>query len=371
MVKETKYGVISDVHDNPRIAPIAINILKEKGAEKLLINGDIGNQQKTLQDSQNYIAFVLDSIGKSGLESFVQPGSHEILLAYGPVMEHFTEQYSNIIDATKNQKVEQEGHHLVFLPGSDFLCGGEYKIGNNEIPQIGHNEIPSGRYIQTRRGLLQFESFDQYISAIHKGIAQGAMQYANIEDLRKLVTQPDKTIVVCHVPRKFNNLENCVDMAEFGITENGFDEYITMDGNKELSLIENCGDDHYTFLDTLKARGLKIKYVNPKHDGSVFPLQSALHYKNLGANIDIKRENRGNADLRNIYEELGITKAVSGHFHESGHRANDRKGNHVQEGANVNELFWNSGYLDAGQTGILTVRGNQVNYENINLQDYM
>ena len=71
--------------------------------------------------------------------------------------------------------------------------------------------------------------------------------------------------------------------------------------------------------------------------------------------------------MKSIYEELGIRKAVSGHFHESGHRANDRNGNHVQEGTNVNELFWNSGYLDAGQTGILTIRGDEVSYQNIRL----
>ncbi|MCK5043696.1 hypothetical protein KAR52_01685 [Candidatus Pacearchaeota archaeon] len=324
MVKETKYGIISDIHNDPRIVPIAINILKEKGAEKLLINGDIGNQQNTLQDSQNCIAFVLDSIGKSGLETFVQPGSHEILLAYGPVMEHFTEQYSNIIDATKNQKVEQEGHHLVFLPGSDFLCGGEYKIGNNEVP--------SGKYIHTKKGLLQFEDFNQYVSTIQKGIALGAMQYSNMEDLKKLVTQPDKTIVVCHVPRKFNNLEIAVDMAQFGEA-----------------------------LEDFNLQGDEVK------EGSVFPLPNAKQIFQAGYPVVIKQENRGNKDLKNIYEELGIVKAVSGHFHESGHRANDRMGNHVQEGANVDELFWNSGYLEGGQTGILTVKGNKVNYENINI----
>ena len=94
MVKETKYGVISDVHSDPRVVPVAIDTLKRYGAERLLVNGDIGNQQRSLQDSQNYVAFILDSIGKSGLESFVQPGSHETLLAFGPVLDHFAGQYT-------------------------------------------------------------------------------------------------------------------------------------------------------------------------------------------------------------------------------------------------------------------------------------
>ena len=325
MVKEIKYGVISDVHSDPRIVPVAIDMLKREGAERLLVNGDIGNQQRSLEDSQRYVAFILDSIGKSRLESFVQPGSHETLLAFGPVLDHFAEEYSNIIDATKNKKVEQEGHDLVFLPGSDFLCGGEYQIGN-------HEQLPSGRYIQTEKGLMRFEEFEQYVGALQQGMAQGAMQYANMGDLRKLVTDPNKTIVVCHVPRKFDNLETAVDMAEFGEATEDFE-----------------------------LRGDEVK------KGSVYPLPVAKQVVQAGYPVEIKRENRGNEDLRDVYEELGIVKAVSGHFHESGHRANDRNSNHVQEGQNVRELFWNSGYLDAGQTGILTVRGDEVSYQNIQL----
>jgi len=88
--------------------------------------------------------------------------------------------------------------------------------------------------------------------------------------------------------------------------------------------------------------------------------------------VVLKKENRGNEDLKRLYEELGITKAVSGHFHESGHRANDLNGNRVGQGAFVNNLFWNSGYLDVGQTGILTVNDNaEVSYRNVNLKDYI
>ena len=330
MTKQTKYGVISDVHSNPRIVPLAIDALKNHGAEKLLINGDIGNQQKTLQDSQNYIAFILDSLGKSGLESFVQPGSHETLLAFGPVMEHFAEQYSNLIDVTKNQKIEQDGHHLVFLPGSDFLCGGEYQIGNNQTP--------SGKYFKNIHNELLPSSINkeelQRLADIGK--LTGKVHYFNIVDLKKLITNPDKTIMICHVPRKFDNLETTIDMAEFGEVKEDF---------------ELQGEI--------------------KEKGSIYPIQIAQQIFQAGYPIELKKENRGNKDLKELYEEIGINKAVSGHFHESGHRANDRNGNHIQEGVNVNELFWNSGYLDASQTGILTVEGEKVNYQNISLQDYL
>ena len=75
--------------------------------------------------------------------------------------------------------------------------------------------------------------------------------------------------------------------------------------------------------------------------------------------------------MRDVYEELGINKAVSGHFHEASHRANDSYGNHVEEGKKVTDLFWNSGHLDIGHTGILTVDGEQASYQNIDLKDHI
>ena len=85
----------------------------------------------------------------------------------------------------------------------------------------------------------------------------------------------------------------------------------------------------------------------------------------------LRKENRCNTDLRDSYEKLGIKKEISGHFHESGHRANDRQNKHVPENAFIDELFWNSGCLDSGQCGILIVEDNKVAYKNIRLQEHI
>lgn len=327
---KTKYGIISDIHENVGAVPIAIDVLKQNGAENVLVNGDVADKQKTLKESQNHIAFVLDSLGKSGLESFVQPGSHESLFSFSPVIDYFADKYDNLINVERISHVKQNGHQLIFLPGSDWPCkGGEYHIGN-------HKEIPSARYIQTEKGLVQFDEIEQYVNAINKGIAEGAIQYANISEIKELVDEPDKAIVVCHIPRKFNGLENCVDVAEFGEAQENF----KLDDND----VE--------------------KY-------SVFPLPVAQQIVKIGAPVKIKKENRGNKDLTNLYDEIGIKKAVSGHFHESGHRANNRKGDYVQEGKFTDELFWNSGDFTKGQIGVLEVEDNKVAYHNINLQDYI
>ena len=325
MEKETRYGLISDVHGDPRRVPVAIEILKKWGIEKLIVNGDIGDRQESIKRTQEYSASILESIGKSGIESYIGPGSHETLWGYGPVIDYFAERYDNIIDTQRISHVNQNGHQLIFLPGSDYTCGGEYQIGK---------EIPSGRYIKTLRGWVQFEEISQYFDAINKKIALGAMQYANMNDIKGLVKDPEKAIIICHVPRKFNNLETCVDMSEFGEAREEF------------------------MLD-----GMKIE------KGAIFPYKNALGLEKRYP-VEIKKENRGNEDLKNLYEELGIKKAINGHFHDSGHRANDRKGNPVEEGKFVIELFWNSGCLDYGQAGILTVKGDKLKYQNIRLNEF-
>jgi hypothetical protein len=295
-----KYGIISDVHEDPRIVRPTIEILKSQGAEKLILNGDIGN-------SQEFVGYVLNQVGLSNLETYVQTGSHEKLEDFEPVIKYFQEKYSNLINVFNNQKISNDQHHLVFLPGTDFFCGGQYILENN-------SDIQSGFY----------ETVD------------GLIRLMNINDLEKLVSNPDKTIIFSHVPRKFDNLDYGVDMAEFGEVSEDF-------------------------------------ILNEKKVGksSVFPFSSAYCLYNQGFPIVLKKENRGNLELKKIYEKLGIKKSVTGHFHESGHRACDRRGDFVEDGKSTDELFWNSGYCDIGQTGILSVNEHKVSYQNINLKDYL
>jgi len=336
------------------------------GAEKLLVNGDIGNRQETLKQSQAFVGFILDSIGKSGLESFVQPGSHETLLAFGPVLDYFSGKYGNIIDATKHPKSEQDGHDLVFLPGSDWSCGGEYMLGN--LPNV-----PSGRYIKNEKGLVRFEEFKQYIGALQQGISKGAMQYTSMQDLENLVTAPEKTVVVCHVPRRFDN-PNCVDVAEFGKPFEDVQQWeVEFAGGKTGTIYSrNLHTEQLTSF-------WKANNVRKVISGDVISESTILTSDKTKEILSqdpllpfaIERENRGNLDLARLYEKIGITKAVNGHFHESSHRANNRAGNHVQEGEQVKELFWNSGHLDVGHTGILTIEGDKASYRNVCLQDYL
>lgn len=347
MVNKTKYGVISDVHADPRMVPIAIDILRSLGAEKLLVNGDIGSLQGSIQGSQDYVASILDSIGKSGLESFVQPGSHDSIYAHFPVMEYFSGKYPNIIDTTKVRKVEQDGHQLVFLPGHDVASGREYRLGGDEI--FG-KDLETGLYmsdLQNPGKWLPIKNLQQYVAAVKglEGRIPVPMHYTNANDLRKMVADPDKTIVVCHIPRKFDDIDTCVDGAYFAITP----EKTVVPG----IFIEN----------EIKRQFPNADLPYSSDDGEVASIEGIARDRGYILN----KENRGNVLLKSLYEELGITKAVSGHFHESGHRAHDSYGRRVGEGELVSDLFWNSGHLDAGQTGVLTVSDGKVSYQNIRI----
>ena len=358
MTKNTKYGIISDVHDNPRVVPLAIDVLKSKGVEKLLVNGDIGGTKETLQDSQNYTAFILDSIGKSGLESFVMPGSHETLLGYTPVINHFADKYNNIFDIQKISHVDNNGHRLIFLPGSDFLCGGEYEFGNGNLS--------SGKYFYNGENLFNLEP-EQY-AQLKEG--QRQFQYANINDIKEYANKPEKTIVVSHVPRKFHNIDEAVDVAHF------------YQGRAYHRDIDDMSKWTYTELSVCPISVPK-EVVERQNSTKVFGIDKSENHilketLKLIEKEDVERwqvfveakENRGNGDLKNLYEDLGITKAISAHFHESGHRANNNLGNPVKENTFTNSLFYNSGCLDNGQAGILTIRDDaQVSYENVKLQN--
>lgn len=362
MASEVKYGVISDIHENPDILVPAIEALKTRGVERLLVNGDISSMQETLEESQQYIAFILDSIGKSGLEAYVQPGSHETIGAYGPVIDHFTTKYSNIIDVIKNQKFEKEGHDLVFLPGSDVNANGEYSFARMGGGQSRLCMQPRG----TSRLSFEFKDIDQLSKTMNSTGSQLG-HYFDSDDLTGLVTSPEKTIVVCHVPRRFDKVGNCVDVAHFGQVEREFHTAYVQYGDDEKNVESILVEDPENFPDKLKKMGAFALGFRTFQRGSILPLDHAREKVKMGAPVSIRKENRGNWDLKELYEKLGIKKAVSGHFHESGHRANNCAGQHVTEGKLVDELFWNSGCLDNKQTGILTVNGEQVSYENINL----
>ena len=303
----TKYGIISDIHKKPEYLDQIVNKLKVEEIDKLILNGDIG-------DSWLKIFRTLEVVSKLDIETYIQPGSHESVEDYSNVVFSFCNKYSNFIDVIKNQKIENKDHDLVFLPGSDFLAGGGYLLGD----------------------------FEEWDNAVCKTQSDEFNYLSNIRVLDTLVSDPDKTISICHVPRKFNDLDSSVDYAYFAESATG----IVTSGE----VIE--------------------KAVRREYSSHMNQLQLDRNLDKLAFShgFTFKRENRGNEELAKSYESNGITKAISGHFHESSHRAHDSNSILVPEGQFTDNLFYNSGAADYGLAGILCVDGNKVAYKNINVK---
>lgn len=357
------YGIVSDVHkSDPLKVQEAFNFLKKAGAQKLILNGDIVGDQYRILSSEIFLRFILKSAADTNLETYVQFGSHEEFFSSIAVLNYMTDLYGNIIDVRNQQKIEAGDHHLIFLPGSDINAGGEFTFGTKN---------PSYFYIITDKGLVPFTDIPTYQTLARRGIAQGVLEYYNIQDLENIVTEPEKTIVFCHVPRNFKesiNPENSVDIANFYQAVDDF-EILTCEDQeqKEKHLIL------YRFLERTKEESLKNKGISKVisaekvKKGQIMPREKGIELSKMGlyVPIDFKTDNRGNEDLTNLYQKLGITKSVTGHFHESVHHAHDLSGKFVPEKEFSSELFWMASYLDASKVGLLYVDENKVAYQNL------
>ncbi|MBW6452009.1 MAG: metallophosphoesterase [DPANN group archaeon] len=183
---DQNYAIMSDMHTiKPKMVQKTIKKLTDLGFDSLVFNGDIIGDRSGI-DPVTYLHSILKTAGESGLEVYVQPGSHENSDSYQPVIEHITDKYPNVQDALKMPTIEKIGHDIVFLPGSDFMVrDASYKLENGDIP--------TGTY----------ETDD----SIERS--------TNMKDLEKLVTDAENTILFSHVPAKYYG-KHAPDNAIYG-----------------------------------------------------------------------------------------------------------------------------------------------------------
>jgi hypothetical protein len=302
------YGIISDLHGiDIKAVPPTIQILINEGIDALVLNGDLLGERSGYEP-QEYLATLMDLAGRSGLETYVLPGSHEEVSIYEPVIAHFSKKYGNIINTFEQPKVDKGDHHIVFLQGSDWRAGGATDHG--------------------------YSLEEQNVSGIYEN--KGAhIRVINMNDLAKLISDPEKTLVFSHIPRRFDNPETGVDMAQYWNVQQQF----------------QLGDQVF-------------------EAGSVLAGIAGDLLKEKGVPIESKRENRGNDFLRYIYTQLGVRKNITGHFHESAGRAHDLEGLPIEECTFVPELFYNASCMDRLMAGMVTLDGAKAAYENIDLRKY-
>ncbi len=325
-----RIGIISDVHAQPEFVRKGIARLQRLGVERLIVNGDIGIHAPLLEDSQRYTAGILEAVGDSGLESYVQPGSHESISGYGPMVDILSSRYGNLIDMLRTPFVDIAGYRFAFLPGSDSLSGGEYTFGI---------EAPTGRYAVTETELVPITGWDTVSQLQAEERFQGELHYTNIRDLIPRIETAEKTILVCHVPARFAVGAQGVDFAYFARDSEGS---IIPGYHLEAQIVDAV----------------------QKKEGRKATADEIIRIANAHG-FTFQRENVGNVLLRRFLDEMRISCAINGHIHESGHHAHDREGNPVPQGKPLPELFWNSGCFDRKQMGILTLSDEGVAYQNV------
>ncbi len=294
------YGILSDLHEiNTYLVSRTFQYLKDENVDGVILNGDIVGK-RSVSNPVDYLAKILDIAKKSELETYVLPGSHEEFELFEPILNYFANKYKNIKNTRENKKIEKEEFDLIFLQGSDWRIG---------------NAVKNGYSLQTENKTGVYDNEDGYIC------------FTNMHDLEELVKNPESTILFSHVPAKFNGPET-VDIAEF-----------------------------YEVKENFKI-GNKIYRV-----GSVFPENVGYHFLTQGAPVEFKKENRGNEELKKIFEEIGITKNITGHFHESAGNANNLKNKKIKPKKYNSELFLNASYLEKRKLSIVSIDGEYVSYK--------
>ncbi len=278
---EIRIGVITDSHMGRFDAEIA-EALKGEGLDAAAFLGDAPRSiNGHTMEQFGHLIETLQTYDRIGVPTFWIPGNYEDFKAYHSAFRRFRTSSDNIIDATRlgRYPLRRNGMDvdLVFVPGTrDFSRG-----------FMVTDETETGDY-ETRNGLVHV---------------------FNPNDLEKLVTRPEETIILAHSP-------------------------IKMEGNE-------------TFDISTRALYLGKEIVGP----------AALDLIREGLAAPV-RKHVGNESLGRLVNKTGVRKYVSGDIHEAA-CTTDRNGTPIPNGTFSVDLFGNPGPAVNGKYGVLVYRSDK------------
>ncbi|MBW3018018.1 metallophosphoesterase, partial [Candidatus Woesearchaeota archaeon] len=308
--RNLQIGVVADLHGKLDAARNFAKYFLKHPVDAIVLNGDLSEF-----GNENSVRDVLRCFSKIKCPIYVIPGSHESKAQYDKIKDV---RKKNVVDCNKmsNRKQKLDGYDLVFLPGSDFLTGAaQFKLLN------GRKEIKSYREIQK----------------LYKRYEGRVLKFSFLEDLFRFVKNPEKTIIISHVPPLFNKL-NAIDVARFGKVLRKFK-------------IKNIKSE--MLMDYVLMNG---PIIEPGH---VFTADITKEFRKHKYPVKLVVANRGNKNLATVIKMLKVTKMICGHFHESGRKGNDCKGKFVKPNKRVKELFYNPGPGFEGNGGIYAVHDGE------------
>jgi len=307
-----KLGVIACLHGNLAKARKFATYLRKNNVDAVALVGDIGTDEKQKQS----LVKIISIFAKLNKKIFVTPGNHEQLRAYYSALKKFKKN-KNIVDCTKNPKIEFCGQKFVFWPGSGMAHApgaGFFLMGNKwHAKQL------------IRKIKLRKEHFFNPV------------KFFNFRDLTRHLDK--NTVVVTHSPTKFS-ANNAIDVAVFGRPSRAFSP-----SKKDRKLDKTT--NMYVFT--------------PQN--SIFPLAEAKKFIKHGYPVKILKANVGNNYYRKILKKYKISKFICGDIHEAGGRANDWKGKQIKQNKWSKELFYNCAAGKEGRAGIVEFLNGKARYK--------
>lgn len=304
MSKKYNFAVLSDMHSiSLGWVLYTIKSLAEKyPLDGVVLNGDIISEKNGELKPNIYLKGLLKTLSSYKFPVYVAPGSHEVVSDFEPIVKVFSEKYSNLIYTVDNPVIEGEGYTLLFLPGSDWRVGKAFDEG----------------YILTDKELKS----EQQTTQENKKML---FREININSLRDYAKGKDvsRIILFSYVPKKCSG-KNAPDYAEYGVITEDFE-----------------------------IEGTHLK------KGGIVPRIYAEFLKKYDKPVEIFEGNRGNESLDKVIKEIGITKDISGHFHESVFHAQNLEGKVVSPKTPSDSLFLNASYMDKVNLSLVTYDTNK------------
>lgn len=388
----TNYLVVSDIHSDPRNALLAMIAGKEYARNhldselsELILAGDIGEtlslrenphladlpgaQTKTQSETSNgiYVARTLDDAVQAGgvntLSNLLKTDNADkrvtgSLLASEmgnlPDLSRHTNQSSN----AQLSDTYQAGRFIDFILDAAVFKAADLDIDFNRIYCLPGNHEPIGEWNVVERRARQDSRFVNCASSQNFLVEKEdhqlilipgtdpfmggffALEYDKEKPmLAKAKTQRGGDIYVL----------NIFELAENIKQTKGYDPMRTVAVSHNPAKF----DTGYT-VDLTKNCVLK--------DGTKVPYE-LIHHPEVAANLDqVVIGHEGSQKLTEMYNQLGIMYAVSGHFHDAGPIGHDSKGDQVSEGTMSSNLHYTSGSCDSnpntpgiGHAGIIAV----------------
>ncbi|MBI4163462.1 MAG: hypothetical protein HY512_01250 [Candidatus Aenigmarchaeota archaeon] len=295
-MSEIKIGVVTDSHMGGFDSRIA-EALKREELDGIEYLGDApSNMHAPPQKHFDDITATLKIYDKVGVPVSWIPGNYEDFVAYHAAFSQLEDKLDNVVDATRQGKYTLKLNgievDLVWVPGSTEDVSRGFHVRNDLGPTADYSKGKSHIHVY------------------------------NPNDLRELVTRPDRTILLCHNPPQMS-ADNTFDVALRAIYR----------GNKIIGPI--VGELVKAYRGEITPTG-KVKEL---FDGRA----------------QLVREHAGNPVLSGLVDELGIQKVLAGDIHDAVYTT-DRQGRSIPPGTFSRELFGNPGPAKDGRYGVLVYR---------------